>query len=94
MFVNNYTGDRLNFGMAVERVKAENKDYEVEMVIIDDDVALEDKLDFTTGGRGLAGSTLMFQVNLRLEDYSLICLDGLYSIRAKDGAPKIGTRMS
>ena len=64
MFVNNYTGDRLNFGMAVERVKAENKDYPVEMVIIDDDIALEDKSGFTTGGRGLAGCVFVLQVCL------------------------------
>ena len=38
VIVKNYTGDRLNFGIAVERAKAEG--ILVEMVVVDDDVAL------------------------------------------------------
>ena len=48
----NYTGDRLNFGAAAERAKAEGLN--VEMVIVGDDCALPDKP--AVGRRGLAGS--------------------------------------
>uniref|UniRef100_A0AC34RPY1 Triokinase/FMN cyclase n=1 Tax=Panagrolaimus sp. JU765 TaxID=591449 RepID=A0AC34RPY1_9BILA len=62
VFVINYTGDRLNFGMAVERFKAETKQQNVDLVYVDDDVALEDKTGLSVGGRGLAGSILLFQI--------------------------------
>ena len=38
VIVKNYTGDRLNFGIAVERARSEG--LKVEMVVVDDDVAL------------------------------------------------------
>ena len=50
VIVKNYTGDRLNFGLAVERARAGG--LAVEMVIVSDDVALAD----TTQPRGLAGT--------------------------------------
>jgi len=62
IYVINYTGDRLNFGMAVERFKAETKNENVDLVYIDDDVALEDKTNITVGARGLAGAVLLFQI--------------------------------
>ncbi|NEK54986.1 dihydroxyacetone kinase, partial [Rhizobium leguminosarum] len=37
LIVKNYTGDRLNFGLAAERARAHGK--KVEMVIVDDDIA-------------------------------------------------------
>src|SRR6202034_1059563 len=39
LVVKNYTGDRLNFGLAAEMARAEG--ISVEMVIVDDDVALK-----------------------------------------------------
>jgi dihydroxyacetone kinase len=39
LVVKNYTGDRLNFGVAAEMARAEG--IAVEMVIVDDDVALK-----------------------------------------------------
>ena len=39
LVVKNYTGDRLNFGLAAEMARAEG--IPVEMVIVDDDVALK-----------------------------------------------------
>ena len=39
LVVKNYTGDRLNFGLAAEIARAEG--IPVEMVIVDDDVALK-----------------------------------------------------
>src|SRR6185436_933248 len=38
LIVKNYTGDRLNFGLAAE--KAKQLGYKVEMVIVSDDIAL------------------------------------------------------
>src|SRR5881275_600233 len=40
LVVKNYTGDRLNFGLAAE--KAKQLGYKVEMVIVSDDIALPD----------------------------------------------------
>lgn len=65
VFCNNYIGDRLNFGMAVERMKAklESPEAKVGLVYIDDDVALEGEFNVTTGRRGLAGGVLIMQVS-------------------------------
>ena len=59
MIVKNYTGDRLTFGIALERAKAEGM--KVEMVIVGDDTALpsEEKL---AGRRGLCGTILVHKV--------------------------------
>ena len=60
MIVKNYTGDRLNFGIALERAKAEGMD--VEMVVVGEDTALpsEGKL---AGRRGLCGTILVHKVS-------------------------------
>ena len=49
----NYTGDRLNFGMAMEKAKSEG--FKVMMVIVGDDSALPEGKGIT-GGRGVAGT--------------------------------------
>ncbi|XP_037694189.1 triokinase/FMN cyclase isoform X2 [Choloepus didactylus] len=58
LIVKNYTGDRLNFGLALEQARAEG--IPVEMVVIGDDSA------FTTlrktGRRGLCGTVLIHKV--------------------------------
>ena len=51
LVVKNYTGDRLNFGIAAEAAKAEG--IAVEMVVVGEDVALPDP--GLAGRRGLAG---------------------------------------
>ena len=51
----NYTGDRLHFGAAAERAKAEG--LRVEMVVVADDCALEGKP--AAGRRGIAGTVLV-----------------------------------
>lgn len=51
LVVKNYTGDRLNFGIAAEAAKAEG--IAVEMVVVGEDVALADP--GLAGRRGLAG---------------------------------------
>ncbi|TYJ98835.1 hypothetical protein E5676_scaffold248G00260 [Cucumis melo var. makuwa] len=55
----NYTGDRLNFGLAAEQAKSEG--YKVETVIVGDDCALPPPRGIT-GRRGLAGTILVHKV--------------------------------
>lgn len=56
LVVKNYTGDRLNFGLAAERARAEG--FAVEMVIVADDIALPD-LDQP---RGVAGTLFVHKI--------------------------------
>ena len=61
MIVKNYTGDRLNFGLAAEMARAEG--HAVEMVIVADDVALAATADAEYAGRrGLAGTVFVHKV--------------------------------
>ncbi|MEZ0297600.1 MAG: dihydroxyacetone kinase subunit DhaK, partial [Candidatus Methylacidiphilales bacterium] len=53
LIVKNYTGDRLNFGLAAERARAEGLN--VGVVIVGDDVALEKSVK----PRGIAGTVLV-----------------------------------
>ena len=59
MIVTNYTGDRLNFGLAAEQAKAEG--YTVEMVIVGEDCALPSTVAHA-GRRGLCGTILVHKV--------------------------------
>ncbi|PKU71854.1 putative 3,4-dihydroxy-2-butanone kinase [Dendrobium catenatum] len=59
LIVTNYTGDRLNFGLAAEEAKSEG--YNVEMVIVGDDCALPPPRG-VAGRRGLAGTILVQKV--------------------------------
>jgi dihydroxyacetone kinase len=56
LIVKNYTGDRLNFGLAAERARAEGMD--VEMVIVADDIALPD----LPQPRGVAGTLFVHKI--------------------------------
>ena len=57
--VKNYTGDILNFEMAIDMAKDEgvNADY----VVVNDDVAVKDSL-YTTGRRGVAGTIFVHKI--------------------------------
>ena len=59
LVVKNYTGDRLNFGLAAEMARAEG--IPVEMIIVDDDVALKGT-EPATGARGLAGTVFIHKL--------------------------------
>ena len=59
LVVKNYTGDRLNFGLAAEMARAEG--ISVEVVVVDDDVALKGT-ESTTGARGLAGTVFIHKL--------------------------------
>ncbi|MCU6669784.1 dihydroxyacetone kinase subunit DhaK [Enterobacteriaceae bacterium H4N4] len=56
LIVKNYTGDRLNFGLAAERAKRYG--LKVEMVIVADDIALPDNKQ----PRGIAGTALVHKI--------------------------------
>lgn len=56
LIVKNYTGDRLNFGLAAERARAFGLN--VSMVIVDDDVALPD----LPQARGVAGTLFVHKI--------------------------------
>ena len=57
--VKNYTGDVMNFEMAVDM--AADEDIKVDSVIVNDDVAVKDSL-YTTGRRGVAGTILVHKI--------------------------------
>ena len=59
LVVKNYTGDRLNFGLAAEMARAEG--VPVEIIIVDDDVALKGA-GGATGARGLAGTVFIHKL--------------------------------
>ncbi|MEM1352037.1 MAG: dihydroxyacetone kinase subunit DhaK [Pseudomonadota bacterium] len=56
LIVKNYTGDRLNFGLAAERARALG--HKVEMVVVDDDIALPE----LPQPRGVAGTLLVHKI--------------------------------
>jgi dihydroxyacetone kinase len=59
LIVKNYTGDRLNFGMACELANAEGR--KCQMVVVADDAALE-RSKGVTGARGVAGTVFVHKV--------------------------------
>ena len=56
LIVKNYTGDRLNFGLAAERARAFG--HKVTMVVVDDDIALPD----LPQARGIAGTLFVHKI--------------------------------
>ena len=56
LIVKNYTGDRLNFGLAAERARAFG--LKVSMVVVDDDIALPD----LPQARGVAGTLFVHKI--------------------------------
>ncbi|NXF80585.1 TKFC cyclase, partial [Sclerurus mexicanus] len=58
LIVKNYTGDRLNFGMALERARSEGMD--VRMVVVGDDCAFA--APGKAGRRGICGTVLIHKV--------------------------------
>lgn len=58
MIVKNYTGDKLNFGLAAEKAKADGR--RVNMVVVEDDVSIEG--NELVGRRGLAGVVFVHKI--------------------------------
>jgi len=59
--VMNYTGDVLNFGMAVEKAKAAG--LRVEMLVVGDDVGVGREKAGKVGRRGIAGTVLVHKIS-------------------------------
>jgi dihydroxyacetone kinase len=76
LIVKNYTGDRLNFGLAAERARAMG--YKVEMVVVDDDVALPD----LPQPRGVAGTLFVHKIAGALADEGASLADITAAARA------------
>lgn len=58
LIVKNYTGDKLNFGLAAEKAKSNGKG--VNMVVVGDDVSVEG--NSLVGQRGLAGVVFVHKI--------------------------------
>lgn len=65
--VNNYTGDRLNFGLAVERLRIE-EGVGCRLFCFGDDVSFDTEAVKKTGRRGLAGGTFLLKCLARLSE--------------------------
>ena len=57
--VKNYSGDVMNFEMAIDM--ARDEDIKADYVVVNDDVAVKDSL-YTTGRRGVAGTVLVHKI--------------------------------
>ncbi|XP_050407646.1 triokinase/FMN cyclase [Patella vulgata] len=84
VIIKNYTGDRLNFGLAVERAKAEG--IKVDMVVVGEDCALT-STDKTAGRRGLCGTVFIHKIagslaeeGRSLEEIAVIVKDAVDSM--------------
>lgn len=60
VIVKNYTGDRLNFGLAVEKSRAAGSN--VRMLAVGDDVAIGRSRGKMVGRRGMAGTALIHKI--------------------------------
>lgn len=58
--VKNYTGDILHFGLAAERAKAQG--FNVELLVVQDDVSVGRTKNGMVGRRGLAGTSLVHKI--------------------------------
>jgi len=60
--VMNYTGDVLNFGVALEKAKAGNPNLKIEMLVVGDDVGVPRSRAGKVGRRGIAGTVLVHKI--------------------------------
>jgi dihydroxyacetone kinase len=89
LIVKNYTGDRLNFGLAAEKARMLGLD--VEMVVVADDVAIED----AARPRGLAGTLFVHKIaGHRARAGASLAEVKAVAERAARGAVSIGLSMS
>ena len=76
LIVKNYTGDRLNFGLASKRAQLEG--INVDWLLVDDDVALvesADERDSSVGKRGLGGVVLIHKIAGALAEQRMSLVD-------------------
>lgn len=62
VLVMNYTGDVLNFGLAIEKAKVANAGLKLEMLVLGDDVSVARSRAGRVGRRGIAGTILVNKV--------------------------------
>lgn len=79
LIVKNYTGDILNFEMAMDMASME--DINTKMVVVDDDVSLDENKS-TTGKRGIAGTVLVEKI-AGAKAETLATLDQVYETTMK-----------
>jgi dihydroxyacetone kinase len=92
LIVKNYTGDRLNFGLAAEHARAEG--IPVEMVVVADDVALTGEGGHA-GRRGLAGTILVHKVAGALAEAGASLVEVAAAARdAADAVKTMGVALS
>ncbi|KAK5046878.1 hypothetical protein LTR84_007232 [Exophiala bonariae] len=60
--VMNYTGDVLNFGVAIEKARARNPKLRIEMLVVGDDVGVTRSRAGKVGRRGIAGTVLVHKI--------------------------------
>lgn len=81
LIINNYTGDRLNFGLAMETAQNVHHYRNVELLLVDDDCSIDNPRP-STGRRGLAGCALVHKIagamastGSSLHDIHSVCSD-------------------
>jgi triose/dihydroxyacetone kinase / FAD-AMP lyase (cyclizing) len=86
LIIKNYTGDRLNFGLAAELARAEG--IPTDVVIVADDAAFEQKDGEVNNRRGIAGTVLVHKVagaaaaaGLTLEEVKVEASRAAYAVR-------------
>ncbi|KAM8939183.1 triokinase/FMN cyclase [Pelodytes ibericus] len=85
LIVKNYTGDRLNFGLALERARREG--VEVEMVVIGDDCAFTSPRK--AGRRGVCGTVLIHKIAGALAEQGRTLQEILDAVKA--ASARMGT---
>ncbi|KXN91895.1 Dihydroxyacetone kinase 1 [Leucoagaricus sp. SymC.cos] len=68
VIINNYTGDRLNFGLAIEKARVLFSEINLTSVVVADDVSLIGTPADAVGPRGLAGNILVCKLLGALAD--------------------------
>ncbi|MFF7708827.1 dihydroxyacetone kinase family protein [Pseudomonas sp. NPDC007930] len=92
LIVKNYTGDRLNFGLAAEIARAAG--VQVEMLVVGDDVALDQHAG-AVGRRGIAGTVLVHKIAGAAAEAGLPLAQVLAAAqRAADGLFSMGLGLS
>ena len=81
LIVKNYTGDRINFGLAAEMARSEG--ILVETVVVADDVALANR-DGNAGRRGIAGTVFVHKIAGAAAEYpaAVLKINGPHAVAA------------
>lgn len=78
LLVKNYTGDRLNFGLAAEKARAQG--VPVDMVVVADDCAFTQPSK--AGRRGLCGTVFIHKVQVEDVVHQQCCFYNIYLVKS------------